>query len=735
MLKKILAVMLSLLMFLSLICVAFAAEEAQLYSFYGDNMLFKQNEKASVAGTAAAGSRITVVLSDSSDTIISNGETVADADGKFAVSFDAPAGSFDIYKVTVKNNGNDFAMLNNVVFGELWLASGQSNMQYPLSQEKTGLEMYNNKQTLGEWLRVLLVPAIPEYKGSTALVPSIPQDDIPGACWVTGNDMNIYNVSAVAYYFAAEMTEKLNMPIGILNVPLGGSAIASWISREAIDSDDTVKNMLVSLNEYYDTSSWNESERSVFYDMGANYNLKIEALRYFRLSGMIWYQGESDVIFGKTPEQYASLFDLMQRSYTELFEYKNGLLPIVYTQLASYQYHTENGTDLLDMNIGFANMQKEKAESRAVVSIYDVPLTYLSAAGAIHPECKQEIGKRMADSAMGLVYGAEYDYTAATVKNYEIKNGKIYVTFENTSDGLVSDGMLKGFAVAGKDGIFVQAKADIISADTVIIYNENIAEPVSASYAYALGNMNANLYAGRNGEKGLPVSPFVVNKSDNVYSWFEKQWADCEDETVFHLKDDTFTKEYYAWTGKNAEVAIDTASVFSGEKGLHVKASENNFSVMPTISLNNGLDTVRFYDEAENYGKYGSVTFKVRNNSGNDVIFESLKIHNGAIAWYESADADVVISADGEWKEIKVDINNLYLYGVDTGIKYSNDKLDNISGIELCFTGDDADISIDEITFSSETDNHDSAVDFMKFMNITEIVKIFIVTLFSRIAG
>ncbi len=735
MLKKLLSIFLSLVMILSFASVAFAAESAELYKFYGDGMLFRQNEKAIIAGTASAGGKITATLLDADNSVIATGENQANSDGTFEVSFNAPAGGFDEYTIILTHNGTEFETLENVVFGELWLASGQSNMQYPLAQDKTGLEMYNKNQLLGDRLRVLLVPAITEYKGRTDLVPAEPQNDIPGACWITGNDEAVYSMSAVAYFFAKEMTEELNMPVGILNVPLGGSVIASWISRDAIDSAPEVKNILTSAGQYYDKSSWNEAERSIFYDMTCNYNLKIEPLRHFRLSGMIWYQGESDIIFGKTPAQYASLFDLMQRSYTEVFDYRNGLLPIVYTQLAAYQYHTENGTDLLDMNIGFSQMQKTEKDSRAVVSIYDVPLTYMQAAGAIHPECKKEIGERMADCAMGLVYGASHDYTAATVESYEIKDGKICVTLADTGDGLVADGMLRGFAVAGEDGIFVQAKAEITGSDTLVIYNENITEPVSASYAYALGNIHANLYAGRLGEKALPVSPFVVNKPENSSLWYEKQWADCETETVFHLKDDVYTKEYEAWTGKNADVAVETDSAFSGKKGLHVTATENSFSIMPSISLNKKLSCVRFNDEDSNYGTYGSVIFNVRNNSAKDIIFDSITIHNGAVAWYTPADKSVVIPADGKWHRIEVDINNLYLYGVDFGMKFSNDKLDNISGIEFCFTGEKADISIDEISFTPEKDTHDSSVDIMKLVNIIEIIRTFILTLLSAITA
>ena len=731
--KKLLSVILCVTMIFGISSVAFAAESLQLYTFYGDGMLFAQNKEAVISGTAAGGI-VTAELYDKNNNLIASGEASVESDGTFAVSFNAPSGSYDEYSVVVKNNGSVAETLENVVFGELWLASGQSNMQYPLLQEKNGAELYKNHEKLGTDIRVLLVPAINEYKGSTALVPCDPQTDIVGASWVTGDDEAVYSMSAVAYYFAKEMTEKLSMPVGILNVPLGGSAISSWISRAAIDSNESVKNILSSFGEYYDAESWNEAERSIFYDMTCNFNLKIAPLSHFRPSGMIWYQGETDIILGKSPEQYEMMFDLMQKSYSEHFSC-DGLLPVVWTQLASYQYHKPNGTDLNDMNIAFAEMQKKEAESRAVVSIYDVPLTYVKEMGAIHPECKQQIGERMAFCANGLVYGGGYDYTSATVENYEVKDGKVAVTLSNTGDGLVADGLIRGFAIAGEDNIYVQADAVITGENTIEVFNSKVAEPVSVTYAYALGNQTANLYASLDGEKTLPVSPFAINMTDNSKSWYEKQWADCEAETVFHIKDDIYTAEYNAWSAENADVLILSDSAFSGENGLKISANADSFSISPMVSVKKGLTAVRFSSEASDYGDYGKISFSVRNDASEDVVFERLKLYNGTVAWYSSQDENIVIPADGKWHEIVICIENLYLYGVDFGVSFKNDAINNLSGLEFCFKGGNAQLSFDNIDFAPESgEEKSSAVDFTKFAEIVKVVKIFIETLISEIA-
>ena len=727
MMKKFLCILISMIFVLSCTSVAFASgNKAELYTFYGDGMLFQQNKEAILSGTAENGDIISVSLYKG-NVLIATNSTKAE-NGEFSVSFNAPAGSYDSYSIELSCNNVKFAELKDVVFGELWLAGGQSNMQYSLSQEKTGASMFENGEKLGNWLRVLLVPPVTAYNGSTERVPAEPQNDIPGARWVNGNDGAVYEISAVAYYFAKSLHEELDMPVGVLNSSLGGSVIASWISREAIDSDPEVKNILSSAGEYYSLAGWKETERSIFYDMTSNFNLKINALGSFRPAGMIWYQGESDVIFNKTPEQYGKLFDLMQKSFSEHFGYEDSLLPIVFTQLASFKYHEENGIDLVRMNSYFTDIQKSQPDSRGLVSIYDVPLTYRPDAGPIHPDTKKDVGERMAQSAIGLVYGGNGEHTPASVKEYEIKDGKVFVTLENTGEGLVANGMLRGFAVAGADGIFVDAKAEIVNSNTVCIYSEKVVAPVSASYAYCLGNMNANLYV----SDGLPVSPFAVGNQANAYFWAEKQWADCESDTVFHLLGDAdSTKEYSAWESVNAQIAFSEKDAFSGANGMNISA-DGEFSVRPVMTAEKMLSVVRFDDVCYDYSRYGTITFRVKNNGVNDVVFDGVKVHKSGGVWYSTAGDRVVIPADGNWYTVEADIDHMYLYGVDFGLKFANDKLTGITGIEFCFSGKNADISVDDFDFSPEKGERDTSFDMTKIFNVLNIVKMFIMGLFKR---
>lgn len=705
--KRIASALLALIMIFTAVPFAFAQEDSpKLYTFYGDGMLFKQNENAVISGTGKSGCTVTSELYAPNGMLTASGETQIDSNGTFAVSFEAPKGGYDEYSIVLKSDGVEFARLNNVVFGEQWLASGQSNMQYLLSQAKGGREMFANGDKLDKWLRVLLVPDIPEYKGSKSLVPVEPQADIPNAKWVTGENEEVYSMSAVAYYFAAKMREELDMPVGILNIPLGGTSIDVWISREAIDGDEQFKNELISEGKYIEKSDWEEDEVNVYKAMTSNYNLKVEALKNFKLSGMIWYQGESNLQLKESVERYSRAFDLMQRSYTELFEYKNGLLPIVYTQLASY-YYSDDGLYLGDMNIMYTEMQKQRPESRAVITITDVPLTYQQEIGDIHPECKQEVGERMAFAATGLVYGKYNNYTAASLKSYEIRDNSIYVTFENVGDGIAMNGSrLNNFAICDKSGIYVQADAEIIDASTVRIWNDAISEPRSATYAYCVNNQAVNLYSTYEGKLIMPVGEFVTDKSVGKHYWIEKTWAECDDEKIWHNDNSRYTNYFDAWDSENAEICINEQNAFGGKGGLGIKSSSDSFSVSPVTGYRKNGFMSYFRDFDKDYSNYGTVSVRIRNNGKSDVTIESIRLYKNSAVWYSPAvigthETNVTVPADGEWHCVTFDFNTLYIFGNDCGITYSCGRLDGIKNIKLCFTSEsDADISVDEFRFT-----------------------------------
>lgn len=712
MMKKSIAFFLTLILIFS--CMPFAmatSEETRLYTVYGDGMLFQQNKEAVLAGTAKTGSKITATLYDRNNSVIETGECVTEVDSTFSVSFDSPKGSYEEYTITVKENGKEFAKLTDVVFGELWLASGQSNMQYPLGQAKGGYDDWVNGKKHSEWLRVLMVPPYVNSYSQIGFIPDEPMKDIEGAEWIDGQDEQVYNMSAVAFYFANEMLEELDMPIGVLNASLGGSSIASWISREKVDSEPEFKEMLYACDVYKESKDWTAEDQNVYTDIGTNYNHKIEALKNFRPVGMIWYQGESDI--GYPDEYYSKAMDVMQDLYTDVFCYEDGHLPLIYTNLAEYFYN-DDGMVLPNRNIAFAEIQSNRPESRATFGIYDLPITYIPVVGVIHPEHKKEIGERMALCAKGMVYGKFDTHTSATVKSTEVKDGSLYVKLSNVGDGLVSMGdSLLGFAVCGADGIYLEANAEIVSKDTVKVWNDTIENPVSATYAYCMGNGRSNLATSFKGENPLPVNIFITDKNVGTHYWTDKQWAGCEIEGVWHTMTDTNSNYYPSWVSETAQLSRSSEAPYSGNYCMKILADEKNFTVKPNLTYNEGAKTENFWDTDTDYSDYDTMTFCVRNNGEKDVTLDEVRFCKNSSMWHTPAvrrtsDPSMVIPADGEWHVVTLDLNRLYLHSNEGGVAFTNEKIREVRDIEFRFSaenGSKTDLSFDSVEFTASDEN------------------------------
>ncbi len=703
---------------------------SKILNIYSDGMLFLQNSVAVIKGIGTPGNTVSLILTDKNNKTVTQASTTILNDGTFSVSFNTPVGSFNEYTVIFKENGKEFETLENIVFGELWLASGQSNMQYPLSQSRTGQDMYKNNDKLSKWLRVLLVPAYPMYKNSTDLVPSEPQNDLVDALWVNGENPAIYNMSAVAYFFAEELMNTLGMPVGILNSSLGGSSIRSWLSRETIDNNSDFKNYLISRDEYISRSAWDEEKQSVYYDMTANYNQKIYPLRDFRISGMLWYQGETDLMTGNT--EYAMAMDLLQKSYTELFNYNNGLLPFIFTQIASYNY-SDDGVILTEWNYDYTKIQQKEAASRALVTIYDVPLTYIPEAGLIHPECKEEVGQRMALCATGLIYNKNSSYTASTVKKVEIKDNEIYITFNNTGDGLTIKGTdAKGFAICGDDGIYVNAKAEIVSPDTIKVYADCITSPKSVTYAFGVANQTSNFYATNNGTLSLPVAPFITDNNYSENFWYDKSWLDCDNELTWHTQDDEYSGYYSNWEAKNATITYSEKNSNNGTNGLNVSSASMSFYITPVTTYKDGVTNKTFTDIQKNYSSYGQLSFYIRNNGDSDIVFKGARFYENTALWYspevnETLDVDLTIKPDGNWHCITLDLNKLYHLGNECTLSYSSEKLNNIQNIRFYFStalGTEANIIIDSFSFTPNTENTNISYE-VDIRNADRLIKLF----------
>lgn len=684
-----------------------AGANAALYEIYGDGMLFQQSVPATVAGTAKNGAAITAVLYDAAGSRIAAGETVA-SDGVFAVTFDAPAGGFAEYMLEVSADGEPFRTLSGVVFGDLWLAAGQSNMGYPYVQAEGYVSPQACATERKSWVRILLAPDIPLYKGSHDLHPALPQNDIPGSRWVSANDEAAMGCSAVGYWFAADLAERLDVPVGIASLPLGGSSIISWLSRETIEGDADLLAHVKADGFYHALEGFDESGINVFQDMSTLFNQKVAPLQSFHPKGLIWYQGENEVFFGWERGRYSHAFDLMQDSYTAFFGLE-APLPMIVSQLASYHY--ANNEAVIRRNLEFTAMQQSRPDARAVVTGYDYAPTFYPEAGSIHPMSKEHLGRRMSFAAQGLVYGLhDGAYTAASLKESRVADGGVYVTLNDTGDGLACDGsFLSGFCAAGADGVFVPAEAEIVAPDTVFIHAPGVEEPAAASYACALSNDDANLWATLDGEKTMPVSPFVTEAGEGFRFWQRAPWMDCEAAQSWHNMDRTEYSGYFdTWSAEGAAVAIESGSAFAGDNGLRVSAEKKRFSVSPVLTYERDGKNVRFSDQKQDWSGFSALTVQVRNTGKAPVTVEALRLVNAPATVFTPAVRDTgskraVIPADGQWHEIVFDLNALHLGGAETGAVFGSSAIDSVKSVTLQFScaEKNAALDVDDFRFST----------------------------------
>lgn len=685
-----------------------AEKQTRLYNVYGSNMLFQHSEKVILAGEGNEGNVIEGKLIDSENEVIRTGRGTVDKDGKFSVSFDAPAGSYDKYSIEMLCQGTPFAKLENVVFGELWLSSGQSNMQLEMRWSETGKEMLANGQRGSENVRYFYSAPNPEYKGDAQILPAEPQTDIPGCMWFDGTNDKIFDISGVGYFFAEKLQEDIGMPVGLLSGSLGGSSLAAWLPREAVEKDNKAVKKLG--NDYIPLSKWKEDgSYNVMSTPFGMYNKKIAPLLNFRPAGMIWYQGESDS--GRDYGYYTDLFEVLQQSYTSLFGFKERLMPIICSSIAIFSFGNNNSFQLISSE--FADMQTVHPESRAIIPISDIPMTYDINAQTIHPTEKKPVGERMAFSAEGMVYGQDHCYTGAHMISADISGKDITVKFINVGDGLrAADSRIYGFTACGKEGAYIPCDAEIISKDTVKVYCEGIENPVSVAYANGLVNARSNLYSTVNGKLLWPALPGIVNRVRTDRMWNDFGWTECDTDEIWRCETLTTAGFFPIWEGINCEAEISPDDAYKGNGGIRISGN-GSFEVSPITEFAdvNDNNTVKsFIGFNSDWKSFSKLSFMVRNSGDEEITFSGLEIitGKGKKLYPEISGNDECscsIPADGEWHRIELDLEKLRFSEKKHLIGATRVYLGEVKDVSFRFEGKNSRLSMDEISFTTSPEN------------------------------
>lgn len=434
-------------------------------SIITDNMVLQQKDSVAIWGwTTQTIEKITVTGSW-------NGKSVSTKafHGKWFVKLATPQAGGP-YTVSIK--GHEEVTIKNVMIGEVWLASGQSNMEW---NSERGFNNAKEEVKNANYPNIRLFH-IPKHQAATI------QQDTPGE-WRECTPESMKKFSAVAYFFSRKLHKDLNVPIGIINSSWGGTPAEVWVEKEVVTRDPE----LVEANKNQPKQNWKSNEP------GFMYNSMIAPIVPFKIAGTIWYQGESN---RRAAKSYTKLFTALINNWRGLWGYE---FPFYYVQIAPFKYKEKDA----GVQIREAQMETMKVPNTGMVVVSDI-----GNINNIHPGNKQDVGKRLANWALAKTYNKEgITYCGPIYRSMEVKKRKIIIHFDYAESGLMAKGGdLTHFEIAGEDGIYVKAKAKI-KGSTVKVWNKKVKKPVSVRFAWD-NIAEPNLF----NKEGLPASAFRTHK-------------------------------------------------------------------------------------------------------------------------------------------------------------------------------------------------------------------------------
>jgi sialate O-acetylesterase len=433
---------------------------------------------------------------------------VADALGQWSVYLPpgAAGGPFDL---TIQ--GKNQIAFHDILVGDVWVASGQSNMEFPMGLNHSWRFGVNNmdaeiakaKYPLLRLFHVDMQHA--EY----------PMADAEARTWTAVTPESVADFSAVAYFFGSEILERENIPVGLIESDVGGTPAEAWTSMDALTADaalmpvlaawapqadgEVARQQKVALmrRAYQEAVSQGaqpkpyDDPRSAFFSAPAQlFNAMIAPLTPFPIRGVIWYQGESNTGKARAPI-YGRLFQTMITDWRK--QWGQGDFPFLFVQIANF-----NSSD------DWATVRDAQRRTLSLANTGMAVTVDVGDATNVHPRDKQDVGHRLALWARALSYGEHIEDSGPLFRQAVPEKGQMHVWFDHAGSGLVAKGGdLTGFELAGSDGVFVSAAA-AIEGDTVVVSSPGIPAPVYVRYGWA-SNPQCNLF----NADGLPASPFT----------------------------------------------------------------------------------------------------------------------------------------------------------------------------------------------------------------------------------
>ena len=432
-----------------------------LPAILGDHMVLQQNTNVALWGWADPNEVVTVTASWNNAAATDTANNHAD----WRVTLTTPAAGGP-YTITVA--GYDTVVIEDVLVGEVWLASGQSNMEW---SARSGIDRAAEEIAQADYPKIRLFQVAKRSASG-------PQLDVDGE-WVVCRPETMVSFSAVAYFFGRKVYQYLKQPVGLINSSWGGTPAETWIPPEVVATDDTLRQAAARLSEV----PWCPVSP------GATYHSMIAPLTSFPLAGVIWYQGEGNTINAET---YDRTFAALIRSWRQQWQRE---FPFYYVQIAPFRY----GRPLEAVLVREGQQRVSALPNTGMVVTTDI-----GNPDDIHPQNKQAVGGRLARWALRHTYG--YDtvaYAGPRYRRMEVAGNQARIYFDHAEHGLRSEGKtLTHFQMAGADHTFVDATA-VIQDSTVVVSAPSVKQPVAVRFGWS-NTAEPNLF----GADGLPAAPF-----------------------------------------------------------------------------------------------------------------------------------------------------------------------------------------------------------------------------------
>ena len=526
-----------------------------LPSVVGSNMVLQHSTTVNIWGWAKP--KATVKINPSWLGLKKPLKVKADAEGFWILPVQTLPASYDAHTITIQA-GKEVKELTNILFGEVWLCAGQSNMEW--SVRKTPDMKADLKNGANNNIRLYCTGRI---------TASTPQNEVPAqkkhkTQWAVCNSKSLANFSAVGYGFGKELQETLNVPVGLIDASYGGTCVEGWLSAEYLENNPKVAANAKKLKN----KKWNKKISHL-------HNANIYPIRHASIAGVIWYQGCSNV--GNNTYYY--LLNELVKSWR--LEFRNPEMPFYIVEIAPHTYQGVSG----------ARIREAQARVAARTKNCEIVITndQNQIPGDIHPPKKAEVAHRLAQCALGGFYGkTTAEFRSPAYKSIVVEGNAIRVLFKNVPSTLVQkgEGRINGFQIGVKDPaneknlIFSLAEAKI-DGNTIVVSAEGVENPVAVRYCYNedMGNVFS--------AEGLPLGAF---RSDKSRSQGVRPYVEKPSEIAIKFEGEgysrsTFTKDAPQWANSGFFLSDEYPAEFEGFEILYpAVVGKGEMSVGGTIT-------------------------------------------------------------------------------------------------------------------------------------------------------